>query len=113
MTMTTLPRTLPRIKRPTLCGKPLEGSLHVCAFVDSRDQQYEIMLPFLREGMNCEECLLNMVAPEHRADHVERLAVGGIDSDELVADGRQKLPGFGDTYLKGGRFSADGMLATM
>ena len=27
--MTTLPRTLPRNKRPTLCGKPLDGLLHV------------------------------------------------------------------------------------
>jgi hypothetical protein len=111
--MTTLPRTLPRNKRPTLCGKPLDGLLHVCAFVDSREQQYEILLPFLREGMNCEECLLNIVAPEHRAEHVERLQDGGIDSDELVADGRQKLLGFEDTYLKDGRFSADGMLATI
>jgi hypothetical protein len=111
--MTTLPRALPSKKRPTLCGKPLDGLLHVCAFVDSRDQQYEILLPFLREGMNCQECLLNIVAPERRADHVERLQEGGIDSDDLVADGRQKLLGFEDTYLKGGCFSADAMLATI
>jgi hypothetical protein len=108
--MTTLPRTLPRAKRPTLCGKPLEGSLHVCAFVDSRDQQYELLLPFLREGMNCEECLLNIVAPENRADHVERLMQGGIDADALVAEARLLLLSFEDTYLKDGCFSADRVL---
>jgi hypothetical protein len=102
--------TLPRKKRPTLCGKPLEGLLHVCAFVDSRDQQYEILLPYLREGMNCEERLLNIVAPENRADHVERLSEGGIDADELVADGRLTLLTFEDSYLKDGCFCADRVL---
>lgn len=104
---------LSRKRRASLCGKALEDLSHVCAFVDSRDQQYEIFLPFLREGMNSGECLLNIVATQNRADHVERLHEGGIDSDELVADGRQKLLSFDDTYLKDGRFSADGMLATM
>ena len=102
--------TLPRKKRPTLCGKPLDGLLHVCAFVDSRDQQYEILLPYLREGMNCEERLLNIVAPENRTDHVERLMEGGIDADELVADARLMLLTFEDTYLKDGAFSADRVL---
>jgi hypothetical protein len=113
--MTTVPGStyLPRKRRASLCGTPLEDLSHVCAFVDSRDQQYEIFLPFLREGVNCGECLLNIVAPQNRADHFGRLQEGGIDSDELVADGRQKLLGFEDTYLKGGGFSADGMLATM
>jgi hypothetical protein len=103
--------TLPAKKRPTLCGKPLDGLLHVCAFVDSRDQQYEILLPFLREGMNCDECLLNIVAPENRADHVERLREGGIDAEELVADARLLLLSFEDSYLKDGCFSADRVLA--
>jgi hypothetical protein len=100
-------------RRTTLCGKSLEDLSHACAFVDSRDQQYEIFVPFLREGMDCGECLLNIVAPQNRANHAERLRKSGIDSDELVADGRQKLLGFGDTYLKDGRFCAEGMLATM
>src|SRR3954465_10651188 len=103
--MTTAPGTsihLPKKRRANLCGKPFEDLSHVCAFVDSRDQQYEIFLPFLREGMNCGECLLNIVAQQNRADHVERLVDGGIDSDELVADGRQKLLSFADTYLKDG-----------
>jgi hypothetical protein len=106
-------RIPPKKRRANLCGKPFEDLSHVCAFVDSRDQQYEIFLPFLREGLNCGECLLNIVAQQNRADHTERLQDGGIDSDELVADGRQKLLGFEDTYLKDGRFSADAMLATI
>jgi hypothetical protein len=105
--------SLSKKRRTNLCGKPFEDLSHVCAFVDSRDQQYEIFLPFLREGLNCGECLLNIVAQENRADHSARLVYGGIDSDELVADGRQKLLGFGETYLKDSHFSADRMLATM
>jgi hypothetical protein len=113
--MTSAPRrtSFSKNRRANLCGKPFEDLSHVCAFVDSRDQQYEIFLPFLREGLNCGECLLNIVAAQNRADHVERLEAGGIDSDEAVADGRQKLLGFDETYLKDGRFSADAMLATI
>ena len=29
----------------TLCGKRISGLRHVCAFFESRDEQYEILAP--------------------------------------------------------------------
>lgn len=99
------------MRKATLCGEPLNGLTHVCAFVDSRDQQYEILLPFLREGLECRECLLNIVAPERRADHVLRLRGAGVETGPLSETGQLMLLTFEHAYLKDGYFSADRMLA--
>jgi hypothetical protein len=99
------------MRKTTLCGEPLNGVMHVCAFVDSREQQYEILLPFLREGLECGECLLNIVAPERRADHVLRLRAAGIEAGRLSEEGQMQLMTFDEAYLKDGYFSVERMLA--
>lgn len=99
------------MRKITICGEALNGPTHMCAFVDSREQQYEILLPFLREGLECRECLLNIVAPERRADHVLRLRGAGIDPGALSGAGQLQLLTFDDAYLKDGYFSAERMLA--
>lgn len=99
------------MRKATLCGEPLNGLMHVCAFVDSREQQYEILLPFLKEGVECRDCLLSIVAPEHRADHLLRLRGAGIEASPLSEAGQLLLRTFEDAYLKDGYFSADRMLA--
>jgi hypothetical protein len=99
------------MRKVTLCGEPLDGLMHVCAFVDSREQQYQILLPFLREGLECRDCLLNIVAPERRADHVLRLRGAGIEAGPLSGTGQLNLLTFEDAYLKDGYFCVDRMLA--
>ena len=98
------------MRKTTLCGELLTGPMHICAFVDSREQQYEILLPFLREGIECRDCLLNIVSPERRADHLMRLRGGGIDAGPLSETGQMQLMTFDDAYLKDGYFSAERML---
>jgi hypothetical protein len=79
-------------RRATICGKPLDGLMHICAFVDSRDEQYEILAPFLHEGLACNDCLLTVTAPENRLDNAERLRRTGIDVDQLMAAGQLLAP---------------------
>lgn len=98
------------MSQATLCGQPLHGLKHICAFVDSREQQYEILLPFLKQGLECNDCVLNIVAPEHYANHVLRLRDAG---GALAPQGRLRLHTFEDTYLKDGYFSADRMLGML
>lgn len=97
----------------SICGEPLHGLMHICAFVDSREQQYEILLPFLRQGLECNDCLLTVVSPENHADHVVRLHAAGIDTGALAPAGQLMLHTFEDTYLKDGFFSADRMLGLL
>ena len=36
---------------PTLAGKSLTDYHHVCAFFDSRDDEYRVLSPFFAEGV--------------------------------------------------------------
>ena len=61
-------------------GSILGDFRHVCALFSTVDEEYEILLPFLREGLAAGERLVSFV-PEDRLDHEDRLRAGGIDVD--------------------------------
>jgi hypothetical protein len=87
--------------------------MHTCAFVDSRDEQYEILAPFLLEGLACNDCLLTVTSPQNEASNLQRLREGGIDVDDLVSKEQLLAPTFENSYLQDGRFSAKRMLAML
>ena len=93
----------------TLCGKHLEGPLHICAFFNSREEQYDILLPYLKEGVDEGNYLITITDPSNKADHLERLRDFGIDPDALGAKGHTLDVSADDTYLTGGHFSANDM----
>jgi hypothetical protein len=97
----------------TLCGKPLEGVMHTCAFVDSRDEQYEILAPFMLEGLACNECLVTITSSQHRASHLHRLRRAGIDVEKLTGKGQLLASTFDSTYLQDGCFSPKRMLGML
>jgi hypothetical protein len=35
-----------------LAGSAIDCRCHVCAFFDSRDQEYQVLLPFMKEGFD-------------------------------------------------------------
>jgi hypothetical protein len=107
--MTPLSSTI--AKEPHLLGKPISGIRHMCVFIDSRDQQYDILLPFLREGLEQNNKILNIVDPLHMADHCRRLSEGGFDVDSAKKKGQLGLFAFQEAYLLDGYFSADRMVA--
>jgi hypothetical protein len=41
---------------------------HVCAFFHSRDDEYEILLPFLKEGLGSGDKAIHIIDKEHRAE---------------------------------------------
>ena len=97
----------------TICGTPLEGLMHTCAFVDSRDEQYKILAPFLIEGLACNDCLLTVTSPQNQASNLQRLREAGMDVDQLVSNAQLLAPTFEHSYLQDGCFSARRMLAML
>ena len=93
----------------TLCGETLTGPLHICAFFDSREEQYEILLPWLKEGINNKEEVLTILERNLHADHCARLGKGDMQVQEIVANGQLKIVATEDTYLQGGAFAAERM----
>jgi hypothetical protein len=93
----------------TLCGEVFNGPLHVCAFFDSRDSQYEVLVPWLKEGLENNESAVNILSSELHEDHCERLKKGGIAVKESVSRNQLKVVATEESYLYGGSFAAERM----
>ena len=44
-----------------LCGRSLESPGHICAFFDSREQQYDVLSPYYKEGLDSGEEVVTIV----------------------------------------------------
>lgn len=61
-----------------VAGTPLDRYFHICAFFDSRDQEYAVLGSYYREGLDAREKALHIVESNVREDHRERLSSLGI-----------------------------------
>jgi hypothetical protein len=84
---------------------------HACAFFDSRDQEYELLLPFSKAAAEAGERLFQVVDKEHLPERRNRLAHAGIDVEEAERGGQLEIRPWEDAYLRGNRFDQHAMLA--
>jgi len=92
-------------------GSALVESRHACAFFNSDDEAYRVLLPFIREGFECNHRAVHVVNPDQQADHRQRLVAAGIDLAAAEKSGQFELRVNTDTYLREGQFDPDRMLA--
>jgi len=92
-------------------GSVLGAQRHVCAFFHSPDEEYRVLLPFIKEGFECGQKAFHIVDPKLRERHLQRLASAGIDVDTGVQSGQFELRNWADAYLRDGHFDQDRMLA--
>ena len=94
-----------------LAGGFLGRQRHVCAFFDTRDDGYRILLPFVKEGLERGEKAIQIVDPALRDDHLARLSDVGIDVEAAQAQGELEVLDWKDTYLRNGYFDRRAMSA--
>jgi hypothetical protein len=94
----------------SLAGSQLGAIRHVCAFFNSDDEEYRVLLPFIKAGFDCGDKAVHVVNPDQRRDHLQRLAAAGIDPTAAQQSGQLELLTNTETYLRGGRFDQDRML---
>jgi MEDS: MEthanogen/methylotroph, DcmR Sensory domain len=94
-----------------LAGVPLERNRHVCAFFHTPDEEYQVMLPFLREGIDQAENAFYIVDPARRTELRRRLEQAGIGTDALQQSGQLEVHPWTDAQLRGGRCDPDSWLA--
>ena len=92
-------------------GSQLDETRHVCAFFNSDDEEYRVLLPFIKDGFQCGHRAIHVVSPDRRQDHLQRLAEAGIDSTAAQQSGQLDLRTDTDVYLPDGRFDQDRMIA--
>lgn len=97
----------------SLAGTPIEH-FHVCAFFDSREQEYDVLIPFFREALDQGEKSIHILDPATLTEHRNRLTSGGIDTHACEACGQLELQSWQGVYLdENGAFEKDRMLATL
>ncbi len=94
----------------SLAGSRLGEARHVCAFFNSEDEEYRVLLPFIKEGFECGDKAVHVVNPGQHHDHLQRLASVGIDTAASQQSGQFELRTNTETYLRDGRFDQDRML---
>jgi hypothetical protein len=91
-------------------GSQLADMRHVCAFFNSDEEEYRVLLPFIKDGFECGDKAVHVVNPEQRDDHLQRLAAAGIDTNATEQSGQFELRTNTEAYLRDGRFDQDRML---
>src|ERR1700674_1248958 len=94
----------------SLAGSQLDEVRHVCAFFNSDDEKYRVLLPFVKDGFECGDKAVHIVNPAQHHDHLQRLATAGIDAVAAQQSGQFELRTSTETYLRDGRFDQDRML---
>src|SRR5579863_1112003 len=94
----------------SLAGSQLGETRHVCAFFNSDEEEYRVLLPFIKDGFECGDKAVHVVNPEQREDHLQRLAAVGIDTTATEQSGQFELRTNTEAYLRDGRFDQDRML---
>lgn len=63
----------------SLAGSQLGKTRHVCAFFNSEEEEYRVLLPFIQEGLKCGDKAVHVINPDQRAGHIQRLTGAGIN----------------------------------
>ncbi len=94
-----------------LAGAVLGRARHVCAFFNSKDEEYRVLLPFIKEGFDHGDRGFHIIKDDHRPLHRRRLQDAGIDVAAAERSGQLEVRRWEDAYLREGRFDQDRMLA--
>jgi hypothetical protein len=98
-------------KQVRLAGSVLDRSRHVCAFFHRKEEEYRVLLPFIKEGFDQGDRAFHVVDSRHRAEHLRHLEEAGIAVAEAERKGQLEVRSWEDAYLRGGHFDQKRMLA--
>jgi len=94
----------------SFAGSQLAETRHVCAFFNSEEEEYRVLLPFIKGGFECGHKAVHVVNAHQRSEHMKRLVGAGIDPAAAERSGQLELRTNTETYLRDGQFDKDRML---
>jgi len=95
----------------SLIGGYLKAGDHLCSFYESKTEQFQIVLPLVKEGLdNGERCLY--VADENTVAEVKAgLLMHGVDVGRYLRSRQLNVVTKRQAYLRLGRFDPDAMIS--
>jgi MEDS: MEthanogen/methylotroph, DcmR Sensory domain len=97
----------------TLAGSALKRRCHACAFFHDREEEYRLLLPFVREGFAQQDKIIQIVDGRHREERLQRIGALGIDVAAAEASGQLEVHPWEDAYLRESRFDQYAMLGLL
>ena len=94
-----------------LAGSVLGRYWHICAFFGSKEEEYRVLIPFIKEGLDQGDRIFQIVDERRHAEHVRRLEEAGINTAEAQRAERMELRHWDQAYLQDGRFDCQRQLA--
>jgi hypothetical protein len=98
-------------KQLRLGGSILGRHRHVCAFFRNKDEEYRVLLPFIKEGFDEGDRAVHIMDSVHRAEHRQRLEGAGIDIAAAEENDQLEVRSWEDAYLQDGHFDQNRQLA--
>src|SRR5262249_30913083 len=94
-------------------GSTLGRYRHICAFFNSLQEEYETLLPFVREGIERGERAFHVLPVQYRQEHLDQLRSAGIDVTAAQERRQLEVATPEEGHLRGGGFSKEPMLSTI
>jgi hypothetical protein len=94
-----------------LAGSVLDRSRHVCAFFNSKDEEYQVLLPYIQEGFAQGDRAFHIIEGHRHADHVRRLEEAGIRVAEAERAQQLEIRFWENAYLQDGHFDQHRQIA--
>ena len=92
-------------------GSMLGAYRHVCAFFSSSQEEYDTLLPFVRDGLERGERAYHVFPARHLDEHFKQLRSAGIDVAGSQRRRQLEVTSVEEICLPGGHFNKDSMLA--
>src|SRR5438093_11067502 len=92
-------------------GSELGAHRHICGFFRNPEEEYHLLLPFIKEGVERGERAFHVVDPKLRDDHLRRLNSAGINVPEAETSGQFALCNSAQMYLREAYFDQHRMIA--
>jgi hypothetical protein len=100
------------LKEVTIAGRKLEH-FHIAAFFRSREEEYEVLRSYIKEGIDAGEKAVHICDPRLKREHLRHLETMGVPTANCMRTGQLEVLDWTDAYLKGGRFDSDTMTALL
>ncbi|WP_278021806.1 MEDS domain-containing protein [Flavobacterium ginsengisoli] len=93
----------------SVCGESLSAPMHICGFFDSKEQQYEVIIPYILEGLEKNEKVINILEGNRHSEHCRCLTNNGVSITEKLSSGQFEVLASENTYIKDGTFATEKM----
>lgn len=93
-------------------GSALDEHRHVCAFFRTPEEEYQILFPFVLDGIERGERIVSII-PKDRTDYLDRLRGAGVNVDEARKRQQLEVLSTEETYTPDGRFDAERMVSVL